>query len=62
MGEIILQTAEISKDNDSADCMKLVVFCNAPDDNPFMAGAFWGISEGDVAINTGVSGGGTGGI
>ena len=43
MGEIILQTAEISKDNDSADCMKLVVFCNAPDDNPFMAGAFHGV-------------------
>ena len=56
MGEIILQTAEISKDNDSADCMKLVVFCNAPDDNPFMAGAFHGVTEADAVINVGVSG------
>ena len=56
MGEIILQTAEISKDNDSADCMKLVVFCNAPDDNPFMAGAFHGVTEADTIINVGVSG------
>ena len=56
MGEIILQTAEISKDNDSADCMKLVVFCNAPDDNPFMAGAFHGVGEADCVINVGVSG------
>ena len=56
MGEIILQTAEISKDNDSADCMKLVVFCNAPDDNPFMAGAFHGVTEADCIINVGVSG------
>ena len=52
----ILQTAEISKDNDSADCMKLVVFCNAPDDNPFMAGAFHGVTEADAIINVGVSG------
>ncbi len=56
MGEIILQVAEISKDNDSADCMKLVVFCNAPDDNPFMAGAFHGVTETDAVINVGVSG------
>ena len=56
MGEIILETAEISKDNDSADCMKLVVFCNAPDDNPFMAGAFHGVTEADAVINVGVSG------
>ena len=56
MGEIILQTAEISKDNDSADCMKLVVFCNAPDDNPVMAGAFHGVTETDCIINVGVSG------
>ena len=42
MGEILLELAEQSKDRDSADCMKLVVFCNAPDDNPFMAGAFHG--------------------
>ena len=56
MGEIILEVAEISKDNDSADCMKLVVFCNAPDDNPFMAGAFHGVTETDAVINVGVSG------
>ena len=56
MGTIIKQTAEISKDNDSADCMKLVVFCNAPDDNPFMAGAFHGVTEADAIINVGVSG------
>ena len=56
MGQIIKDTAEISKDNDFMDCMKLVVFCNAPDDNPFMAGAFHGISEADAIINVGVSG------
>ncbi len=56
MGEIILEVAEMSKDNDSADCMKLVVFCNAPDDNPFMAGAFHGVTEADAIINVGVSG------
>ena len=56
MGEIIKEVAEISKDNDSADCMKLVVFCNAPDDNPFMAGAFHGVTEADAIINVGVSG------
>ncbi|MCR5267854.1 MAG: PFL family protein [Lachnospiraceae bacterium] len=56
MGEIILEVAEISKDADSADCMKLVVFCNAPDDNPFMAGAFHGVTEADAIINVGVSG------
>ena len=56
MGNIIKEVAEISKDNDSADCMKLVVFCNAPDDNPFMAGAFHGVTEADAIINVGVSG------
>lgn len=56
MGEIIKEVAEVSKDNDSADCMKLVVFCNAPDDNPFMAGAFHGVTEADAIINVGVSG------
>ena len=56
MGQIIKDTAEISKDNDSMDCMKLVVFCNAPDDNPFMAGAFHGVTEADAIINVGVSG------
>ncbi len=56
MGEILLEVAENSKDRDSVDCMKLVVFCNAPDDNPFMAGAFHGVTEADAVINVGVSG------
>ena len=56
MGEIILETAEMTKENDSLGCMKLVVFCNAPDDNPFMAGAFHGVTEADAIINVGVSG------
>lgn len=56
LGEIILETAELTKDKDSIGCAKLVVFCNAPDDNPFMAGAFHGITEGDAVINVGVSG------
>ncbi|MCR4843323.1 MAG: PFL family protein [Eubacterium sp.] len=56
MGQTILDVAKISADQDSGDCMKLVVFCNAPDDNPFMAGAFHGVSEGDCVINVGVSG------
>ncbi len=56
MGEILLEVAERSKDRDSVDCMKLVVFCNAPDDNPFMAGAFHGVTEADAIINVGVSG------
>ena len=56
MGEILLEIAEQSKDRDSVDCMKLVVFCNAPDDNPFMAGAFHGVTETDAVINVGVSG------
>lgn len=56
MGEIILQTAEESKEQDSLGCAKLVVFCNAPDDNPFMAGAFHGVTEADAVINVGVSG------
>ena len=56
MGEIIKQTAYLTKDNDSIGCAKLVVFANAPDDNPFMAGAFCGVGEADVAINVGVSG------
>ena len=47
MGEIVLETAEASKDQDSLGCAKLVVFCNAPDDNPFMAGAFHGVTEAD---------------
>ena len=56
MGTIIKQAAEHTKDNDSLGCAKLVVFCNAPDDNPFMAGAFHGVTEGDFVINVGVSG------
>ena len=56
MGEIVLETAEASKEKDSLGCAKLVVFCNAPDDNPFMAGAFHGVTEADCIINVGVSG------
>ncbi len=56
MGEIILETAEKTKDSDSLGCAKLVVFCNAPDDNPFMAGAFHGVTEADAIVNVGVSG------
>ncbi len=56
MGEIIKETAMRTKDSDSLGCAKLVVLCNAPDDNPFMAGAFHGISEEDAVINVGVSG------
>lgn len=56
MGEVIHQTAEETRDRDSIGCAKLVVFCNAPDDNPFMAGAFHGVTERDSIINVGVSG------
>ena len=56
MGEIVHETAEKTADNDSMGCAKLVVFCNAPDDNPFMAGAFHGVTEADAIINVGVSG------
>lgn len=56
MGEVILDTAKKTADNESIGCAKLVVFCNAPDDNPFMAGAFHGVTEGDAVINVGVSG------
>ena len=56
MGEIVLETAEASIEQDSLGCAKLVVFCNAPDDNPFMAGAFHGVTEADCIINVGVSG------
>ncbi|WP_026504771.1 PFL family protein [Butyrivibrio sp. NC3005] len=56
LGDIILETAEKTKDKDSLGCAKLVVFCNAPDDNPFMAGAFHGVTEADRIINVGVSG------
>ena len=56
MGEIVKKTAEITKDRDGFGCAKLVVFCNAVEDNPFMAGAFHGIGEGETVINVGVSG------
>ncbi len=56
MGDVIKETAEKTADRDSIGCAKLVVFCNAPDDNPFMAGAFHGVTENDNVINVGVSG------
>ena len=56
LGDIVKETAELTADQDSLGCAKLVVFCNAPDDNPFMAGAFHGVSEDDTVINVGVSG------
>lgn len=56
MGEIVKETAQATADRDSLGCAKLVVLCNAPDDNPFMAGAFHGVSEADCIINVGVSG------
>ncbi|HPK82196.1 MAG TPA: DUF711 family protein, partial [Methanoculleus sp.] len=56
MGEIVRETAEATKERNSIGCAKLVVLCNAPDDNPFMAGAFHGVSEADAVINVGVSG------
>lgn len=56
MGTIIRECAYLSRENDSIGCAKLVVFCNAPDDNPFMAGAFHGVTETDAVVNVGVSG------
>ena len=56
MGDIVVRTAEETRDRDSRGCAKLVVFCNPPDDNPFMAGAFHGVTETDCVINVGVSG------
>ena len=56
MGEVIRETAMLTQENDSLGCAKLVVLCNAPDDNPFMAGAFHGVSEPEAVINVGVSG------
>ena len=56
LGETIVKTAELTADSGSIGCAKLVVFCNAPDDNPFMAGAFHGVTEADTIINVGVSG------
>lgn len=56
LGETIVRAAELTKDSECIACAKFVVFCNAPDDNPFMAGAFHGVTEGDTIINVGVSG------
>ena len=56
MGEIIRKTAELTRDSDGLGCAKLVVFANAVEDNPFMAGAFCGVGEPECAINVGVSG------
>ncbi len=56
MGETIVKTAQMSADNNSMGCAKLVVFANPVEDNPFMAGAFHGVGEGDCVINVGISG------
>ncbi|MCL2801400.1 MAG: PFL family protein [Treponema sp.] len=56
MGDIIKKIAEATKENDGIGCAKLVVFCNAPEDNPFMAGAFHGVGESESVLNVGVSG------
>lgn len=56
VGQMIKQAAVLTKDEDSLGCAKFVVLCNAPDDNPFMAGAFHGVTEADTIINVGVSG------
>jgi uncharacterized protein (UPF0210 family) len=56
MGNVIKETAERTRDQNAIGCAKLVVFCNAPEDNPFMAGAFHGIGEPETVINIGVSG------
>ena len=56
MGEIVREAAEKTKERDSIGCSKLVIFCNAPEDNPIMAGAFHGPGEGDAVLSVGVSG------
>lgn len=56
MGEVVKRTAELTRDREAIGCAKLVIFSNAPGDNPFMAGAFHGVSEADAVINVGVSG------
>ncbi len=56
MGEVVRKASELTKDNQCIGAAKLVVFCNAPEDNPFMAGAFHGVGEPDVVLNVGVSG------
>jgi hypothetical protein len=59
MGKTIKKAAELTAERDGLACAKLVVFCNAPEDNPFMAGAFHGVGEGEAVLNVGVSGPGT---
>ena len=56
MGRMVKEAAELTKDRNCIGAAKLVVFCNAPEDNPFMAGAFLGVTEADAVINVGVSG------
>lgn len=56
LGHMILETAERTKDRDGFGCAKFVAFCNAVEDNPFMAGAFHGVGEGEVSLSVGVSG------
>lgn len=56
MSDVIKKTAENTKERDSIGCAKLVVFCNVPEDNPFVAGAFHGVSEPEVVLNVGISG------
>jgi len=56
MGETVKKTAELTKESDGFGCAKLVIFCNAVEDNPFMAGAFHGVGESECVINVGVSG------
>ncbi len=56
MADVIKQTAENTKERDSIGCAKLVVFCNVPEDNPFVAGAFHGVSEPEIVLNVGISG------
>ena len=56
MADVIKKTAENTRDRDSIGCAKLVVFCNVPEDNPFVAGAFHGVSEPEVVLNVGISG------
>ena len=56
MGEVVKETAELTKERQCIGAAKLVVFCNAPEDNPFMAGAFHGVGEPDCVLNVGVSG------
>ncbi|MCA0445116.1 MAG: PFL family protein [Bacteroidetes bacterium] len=56
MAHVIKKTALLTKDNDGIGCAKLVVFCNVPEDNPFVAGAFHGVTEAEVVLNVGISG------